>query len=90
MGKLAVLKGLRVLDLSETQLTAAGLAVLAQLPAVQSVALYRCAKLDDKAVPVLSGLKSVRWLDLNGTKITEAGAAQIRAALPSTQVLWEP
>jgi Leucine-rich repeat (LRR) protein len=83
--RLAPLQLLRVLDLSETQVSA--LAVLSQLPRLERLSLYRCARVNDSIIPALSRLK---WVDLTGTKVSAAGIEQLRRTNPDCRVLWQP
>jgi Leucine-rich repeat (LRR) protein len=83
--KLSSLKLLKVLDLSETQLSA--LSFLSQLPNLERLALYRSAKVDDSIIPLLTKLK---WVDLQGTKVTAAGIEKLRQANPTCRIVWEP
>jgi internalin A len=83
--RLASLKMLKVLDLSETQVSS--LAVLSQLGSLERLALYRCTRVDDSIIPALAKLK---WVDLQGTKVTAAGIEQLRRANPNCRVVWEP
>jgi Leucine-rich repeat (LRR) protein len=83
--KLGALKLLKVLDLSETQVSALG--ALSQLPNLERLALYKCARVDDSIIPALTKLK---WVDLKGTKVTAAGIEQLRRANPACRIVWEP
>jgi Leucine-rich repeat (LRR) protein len=83
--KLGSLKLLKVLDLSETQVSS--LTVLSELGALERLSLYRCTRVDDSIIPALTKLK---WVDLQGTKVTAAGVEQLRRASPNCRVVWEP
>ena len=80
-GKLAQLQALAHIDLSETSLSAAGLAVLAELPKLQTVSLYNCERVDDKALAILEKLPNLRWVDLKGTNATAAAIERLRARI---------
>lgn len=83
--RLAALTMLKVLDLSETQVATLGF--LSQMPHLERLALYRCAKVDDSVLPALTKLK---WIDLQGTKVTAAGVEKLRRSNPACRIVWEP
>ena len=83
-------KLLQILEVSETQLSAAGLKVLEQLPAVKELALYNCSRVDDTVVPLLMQLPQLQWVDLKGTKVTASGVAQLRERRPRLRIVVEP
>jgi internalin A len=86
--KIAALGMLRVLDLSETQLSAAGLGVITKLPAIERLAFYKGAKIDDRVIALLGNMPSLLWVDLTGTKVTAEAVARLREARPKLRVVW--
>jgi hypothetical protein len=90
IGKIGVLKGLRVLDVSDTQLSTVGLKVLEQLTRLEQLALFKCKRVDDSIVPVLTNLPALTWVDLKDTAVTAAGVAQLREKRPKLQIVWQP
>jgi internalin A len=89
-GKFATLAALRVIDLSETQLSAAGLSTLAKLPSLERLALYKCARVDDAVVAVIEAMPALQWVDLNGTKVTPDGIARLRSSRPKLRIESSP
>lgn len=79
---LARLKRLRVLDLSRTPVTAAGLDYLKALPVLERLSLWKAERIHDAAVPVLLGLRSLRELDVAETALSPPAAAKLRARFP--------
>jgi Leucine-rich repeat (LRR) protein len=77
-GKLRSLKALRELNLAETQLSAKGLAFLPELPGLEKLSLWKSAKIDDEAVPILTKLPKLRWLDVKETKLTPQAIERLR------------
>lgn len=86
MGKLAGLATLVEADFGQTNLSAAGLQPLAGLRKLENLVLYKCSRVNDDAVDVLSEMKSLKWLDVEGTAISEVGAAKLQAALPALRL----
>ncbi len=81
---------LRVVDLSGTQLSAAGLKVLTQLPAIQQLSLYTAKRVDDGIVAILADMPQLTWVDLTGTSITAAAVEQLKQQRPKLRIVWEP
>jgi hypothetical protein len=83
---LARLPNLHVLDLSNTQVTGAGLLRLVALQNLQDLAL-RWLAISDVDLQVLQALRQLRRLDVSGTKITPAGLDSLQDALPRTEII---
>ena len=77
--RLTALKKLRVLNLSRSEITAAGLAELATLPTLEALTLAHASRLGDNAVPALLRLERLTTLDLTGAPLTDAGLAKLAA-----------
>jgi hypothetical protein len=79
-----------VLELSGAGVTAAGLAVLGEMPKLERLSLWYCRSLDDSAAGVLAGLGKLRILDLSDTGMGDAGLAKLsgleRVYLTDTKV----
>jgi len=80
------LRKLRELDLSRTEVSGSGLAVLEMLPDLERLVLWNSKRVDDAAIAVLSKLKKLTRLDLAGTAITSAGVETLRRANPKCEV----
>jgi len=77
---IAKLTTLRVLLIEDSQLTAAGVECLSQLPALEHLRL-RGRPLDDAALAAVANLKTLRVLNLPHGTFTDSGVQQL-AALP--------
>lgn len=67
--KLSKLKKLRVLDLSGSQVTAAGLKMLQSFPKLERLSLWYCIALDDQSAAALASIASLRNIDLSDTRV---------------------
>jgi len=83
LGKLAELTAL---DLGLTPISARGLESIAGLGALRRLVLWKCARITDDAVPVLSRMTALKWLDVEDTGLTSQGVERLRAALPGCTV----
>jgi internalin A len=79
ISKLAKLKNLRALDLSDTPVSADALAALSSLPKLRELRLGLANNINDAAAPQLLALKQVTVLYLAGSGLTAKGVAQLRA-----------
>jgi hypothetical protein len=68
--KLKGMKGLKELDLNNTQVTDAGLNVLKELPALNSLRLKNTKITDQGFQEALAGKDSLMQLDLTGTGVS--------------------
>jgi hypothetical protein len=75
--KLKTLVALQSLDLSETQVTGAGLKTVALLPRLERLRLWKAGKIDDTALPPLTAMKRLSFLDLAETAVTDRGLEQL-------------
>jgi internalin A len=87
ISKLAALKELRVLDISQTRIGSAGLEPLASLPKLQRVSLWRAKRIDDRAAKHLARMRSLETLDLAETNVTDATLDEL-AALQNLRHLY--
>jgi Leucine-rich repeat (LRR) protein len=79
LARLQGLKKLRVLDISGSEITSAGLDQLAAHPHLEQLSLWGVAAIDDSAAPRLKALKSVTMLDLTDTAITDRTLEELAA-----------
>jgi hypothetical protein len=77
---------LRWLDLSRTDLTDAGLKVVAKMPNLEHLDL-RGTAIGDEGVRALAGLQNLQTLSLYGTAVTDSGLEALRG-LPSLRRLY--
>jgi hypothetical protein len=82
------LSGLRVLDLSSTEVSDVGLMHLSRLTGLQSLDLSG-TRVTNAGLTHLKGLTSLRTLDLLGTTANDFGAQEIRRAIPGLRVRYE-
>ena len=87
VAKLGKLTRLRQLDISGAKITPAGLKVLGNLPQLERLSLWNCARIDDSAAPQLAALTRLTFLDLSATAIGDLGLEQI-SALPVLKLLY--
>lgn len=83
---LGKLPHLAVLDLGQTPISARGLESLSNTASLRSLTLWKCARIGDDAVAVLSRMTQLEWLDVEDSSITPDGLARLKAALPKTRV----
>lgn len=86
MRRLSRIESLRELELTNCGLVDEGLAHLADLARLERLTLGRCKRITDRSIVHLKKLTTLRQLDFSGTDITEAGAAELRKALPETEI----
>jgi len=80
--------GLKVLDLSATEITDQALAHAATMPALEDLRLAT-TRISDAGLASLAQMRSLRRLDLSLTLITDQGIARLKAA-PSLESLTIP
>ncbi len=80
-------KHLRTLGLTNTRVTAKGLAVLKDCQTLQTLTLASNL-FDDTALEHFQGL-GLKTLTLKGTKVTEAGVKKLATALPLCKIEWD-
>lgn len=85
--KLGALKLLRVLDVSETQLSSSGLKSVTAMVKLEQLSLYGCQRVDDSVVAVLAELPSLSWVDLQGTKVTAGALRKLQHQRPKLRVV---
>jgi Leucine-rich repeat (LRR) protein len=77
IGKLAGLRELRVLDISQTRISSAGLRPLADLPKLERLSLWRAKRIDDRAAEHLARMRWLGTLDLSETNVTDATLGEL-------------
>ena len=82
------LGNLRELDLSDTKVTDAGLARLAEHPKLESLRLARTGITDSAFEGTLDKLPSLKQLDLTGSKVTPDRAQKWLDARPDRMAIW--
>ncbi|MFM7180379.1 MAG: c-type cytochrome domain-containing protein [Verrucomicrobiales bacterium] len=82
---LAAATGLKKLRLDNTKVGNAGIALLANLPAVESLNLFGSA-VDDQAIESLVKMRGLKKLYIGNTKFTKPGLDKLRADLPGCEV----
>ncbi len=87
ISELAQLRELRVLDISQTRISSAGLESLAGLPKLERLSLWRAERIDDRAAEFLARMRSLETLDLSETQIGDATLKKL-AALPQLRRLY--
>jgi len=87
VAKLGKLKRLRRLDISGAKITPASLKVMANLPQLERLSLWNCARIDDSAAPQLAALTRLTFLDLSATAMGDLGLEEI-SALPGLKLLY--
>ena len=83
MAKLAAVKSLRELNLSDGRFTDKGLAQLATLPNLERLAVTR-VRLTEKGIESLAGIRTLQALTLDYVPVTDKALESLKA-LPATQ-----
>jgi Leucine-rich repeat (LRR) protein len=78
LDRLARLQDLRILDLSLTNLTDAGMERLKSLPLVTDLNLVYAELITDAGVAYLKGWKNLERLNLRGTKVNDTGLEHLK------------
>ncbi|HUT92716.1 MAG TPA: hypothetical protein VMY37_24700 [Thermoguttaceae bacterium] len=81
------LTGLRILNLSNTSVTDAGLVHLKNLKRLEFLWLSN-TRITDAGLVRLHNLKKLDSISLNGTPVTPLGIAELQKALPETRVVY--
>jgi len=76
---------LRILDLSDTRVTDAGLAHIAQFEALEYLSL-RGTRVTDAGLPHLARLRALQELHLSDTHVTQHGVQQLQDRLPRCDI----
>ena len=77
LAKLQALTELRFLNLTRSDVSAAGLREIASLPALEELILSHSKRVDDEAASVFAEMESLTALDLSGTGITDDGLQEL-------------
>ena len=86
---LMILTNLHTLELSDTQVTDAGLEYLKGMNELQSLGLA-FTKVTDAGLEHLKGLKSLQSLELPYTNVTDEGVKKLQQALPECKITRVP
>src|SRR5262249_40640908 len=78
---------LATLDLSNTEVTDAGMRDLASLEGLATLNLFG-TQVTDAGLKNLSSLKNLISLQLGGTRVTIDGVVKLHKALPKCQIAW--
>src|SRR5207245_60844 len=70
---------LRSLDLSQTQITSQALEMLASLPKLERLSLWRVKRIDDSAASHLAAMRHLAVLDLAETPVTDKTLAALQS-----------
>ena len=77
---LGTLTELRTLDLSQTQITSKALEVVAKLPKLERLSLWRAARIDDNGGAHIAAMRNLTILDLGETRISDVVLEQLQSA----------
>jgi Leucine-rich repeat (LRR) protein len=83
---LSKLTSLQAVNLSETQVTDAGIAHLSPLEQVEALHLSN-TKLTNNCIKHLSQMKALNWVDIRGTQVTLEGIEQLKSQKPELRVI---
>ena len=91
-GELTVadLEKVKLLALTSTKITDAGLKEVAKMEKLTNLSLYGCDQITDAGLKELAKLKQLEGLVLVDTKITKAGVAELQKALPKCRIESNP
>lgn len=79
-------KGVEMLDLNETEITAESIRLLANWEYLKELRLRGCRQIDNDAIPYFREIKELELLHLKGTKVTINGLLQL-GSLPRLKTL---
>ncbi len=83
--ELKEMKSLRNLDIAATEVTDAGMAIVAGLPNLEKLNI-NTTLITDSGLSGLCGLKGLKALDVRSTRVSEEGVAKIKAAIPGLKI----
>ncbi len=81
-------KGVNMLDLNETDITNASIALLTKLEYVNELQLKGCTELDNNCIADLNKITSLQFLHVKNTGITIDGILQLSALTKLTEILF--
>jgi hypothetical protein len=81
-------KGINMLDLNETEITNASIALLTKLEYVNELRIKGCTDIDDDCITDLNKITSLQFLHVKNTGITIDGILQLNALTKLTDILF--
>ncbi len=85
---LTYVKGINMLDLNETDITNASVALLTKLEYVNELRLKGCTEIDNNCIADLNKITSLQFLHVKNTGITIDGILQLSALTKLTEILF--
>ncbi len=85
---LTYVKGINMLDLNETDITNASIALLTKLEYVNELRLKGCNEIDNNCIADLNKITSLQFLHVKNTGITIDGILQLNALTKLTELLF--
>ncbi|QDU47522.1 Leucine Rich repeats (2 copies) [Symmachiella dynata] len=83
---IAKMTALEQIDLSNTQITSAGIQALTVLPNLQYLNIAQTS-VNDLAVESLISMRSLRTIDLQGAQLTKAGIMRLNKSRPDIKII---
>jgi len=87
---IAMVSGLRELNLSGLGITSRGLSKLKPLAKLERLDLHGCKRVGNEAVPAVAALTALAWVDVRDTAFTADGVAGLRRLRPEVRVEGAP
>ena len=81
-------KGVNMLDLNETEITNATIALLTKLEYVNELRMKGCVEIDNNCIANLNKITSLQFLHVKNTGITIDGLLQLTALTKLTEILF--
>jgi hypothetical protein len=81
-------KGVNMLDLNETEITNASIALLTKLEYINELRIKGCAEIDDDCIADLNKITSLQFLHVKNTGITIDGILQLNGLTKLTDILF--
>ncbi|WP_462219136.1 hypothetical protein [Ferruginibacter sp.] len=81
-------KGINMLDLNETEITNASIALLTKLEYVNELRIKGCTEIDNNCIADLNKITSLQFLHLKNTGITIDGILQLIGLTKLTDILF--
>lgn len=84
------IEGQRLGEVSLLSVTPQWLDRMRALPALQTLHVQGCSRINDEAAATLAAMPALKEVDLQGTAVTAKGVAVLKAAKPSMKVFYGP